>query len=145
MLMHALAAFLWLHTTNPACEYGEVISCVRVVRVHDGDTFVVDLPNTHPLFGASISVRVRGIDAPEMHGNGPCEKQRAVEAQLFVADILVHARDIRLLHLGRDKYFRILADVEVDGLALSEELLKRGLAYPYNGKHKPQHDWCAQP
>lgn len=143
MLTHALAAMLWLHTPTPACEYGDAISCVQVVRVHDGDTFVVDIPNTHPLFGRAISVRVRGIDAPEMHGYGPCEKQRAVDAQLFVAGLLAHAQNIRLLHLGRDKYFRILADVEVDGIALAEDLLKRGLACRYNGKRKPQHDWCA--
>ena len=143
LLIYALSAFLWLQAPDPTCEYGEAISCVQVVRVHDGDTFAVNIPNTHPLFGESISVRVRGIDAPEMHGHGPCEKQRAVEAQLFVAQILVNSRNIRLLHLGRDKYFRILADVEVDGLSLSAELLKKGLAYPYDGKHKTPHDWCS--
>ena len=44
MLIHALAAFLWLHAPDPTCEYGEAISCVQVVRVHDGDTFVMKHP-----------------------------------------------------------------------------------------------------
>ena len=40
----------------------------QVVDVYDGDTFKIDLPNMHPLFGDDISIRLFGVDTPEMRG-----------------------------------------------------------------------------
>ena len=42
----------------------------------------------------------------------------------------------------KDKYFRILADVKVDGRDLKEILLKNDLAYEYDGGTKKQKNWC---
>ncbi|MCJ7765924.1 MAG: thermonuclease family protein [Thiovulaceae bacterium] len=43
--------------------------------------------------------------------------------------------------MKREKYFRILADVYVDGEALGEMLIYNGLAVPYDGGHKGK-EWC---
>ena len=43
---------------------GTIFRCVKYVRNYDGDTITFNIPNLHPLFGKSISVRVRGINAP---------------------------------------------------------------------------------
>ncbi|PIT99828.1 MAG: hypothetical protein COT74_08565 [Bdellovibrionales bacterium CG10_big_fil_rev_8_21_14_0_10_45_34] len=37
------------------------------------------------------------------------------------------------MNVSREKYFRILADVFVDGNSLSAHLMKMGLAYSYDG------------
>jgi endonuclease YncB( thermonuclease family) len=40
--------------------------------------------------------------------------------------------------MQRGKYFRIVADVFVDGSNLGQELIERGLAKPYDGGTKPK-------
>ena len=48
-------------------SYGTV-SVSRVIRVIDGDTFVVGIDELPDLIGKDISVRVNGIDTPELRG-----------------------------------------------------------------------------
>jgi len=45
-----------------------------------------------------------------------------------------------LHNLGRDKYFRVLADVMIDGKNLTDLLIKKGLGKPYDGGTKSS--WC---
>jgi endonuclease YncB( thermonuclease family) len=40
--------------------------------------------------------------------------------------------------MQRGKYFRIVADVYVDGSDLGQELIEKGLAKPYHGEKKPK-------
>ena len=47
---------------------------VKLGRVIDGDTFKVYLACSYKLFCSSASVRVRGIDTPELRGKDPQEK-----------------------------------------------------------------------
>jgi len=42
----------------------------------------------------------------------------------------------------KNKFFRVDADVIVDGKSLSEELIKRKLAFPYRGEKKLKRNWC---
>ena len=51
------------------------------------------------------------------------------------------AKKIELRNMKRGKYFRIVADVYVDGKSLGDMLIKRSLAVPYDGGHKGK-DWC---
>lgn len=118
--------------------------CVQYVGNYDGDTIKVNIPNTHPLIGENISVRVLGLDTPEMKGKGPCEKRRATEARELVKTTLIHAKQINLLNVQRDKYFRILAEVVADGVSLKDLLLKKQLAYGYDGGTKKNMDWCVR-
>jgi len=53
----------------------------QVVDVYDGDTFKIDLPNMHPLFGDDISIRLFGVDTPEMRGTTDEVKALAMQAQ----------------------------------------------------------------
>jgi len=101
-----------------------------VVRVVDGDTLHVDIPDGP---GPVTKVRLLGIDTPEM---GDAEKEPmyfAREATDF-ARRLVHDRTVTLYldqQAGtRDKYGRLLAYIELpDGRFLNEELLSGGYAY----------------
>ena len=55
----------------------------------------------------------------------------AREAKKLVYQMLKGAQRIDLANVGRDKYFRILADVVVDGKVVSEALIEKGLAVKY--------------
>lgn len=109
----------------------------------DGDTVVVDLAGTMPaLFGKAISVRVAHIDTPEIHSKNTCERARALDAKRETERILGKAKDIILINPRRDKYFRILAEVQADGRLLADSLLRKDLAVPYEGETKPHTNWC---
>lgn len=107
-----------------------------LVSVYDGDTFTCDLDGLHPLIGERVGIRVRGIDTPEMKDERPDVKRKAIRARDYVRQRLVTAEKIELKKVERDKYFRILADVWVDDVLLSKELLVKGLAKPYDGGTK---------
>jgi len=47
---------------------------------------------------------------------------------------------IKLTNLRRDKYFRLLAEVSIDGEDLGYSLIKNDLARPYDGGKKI--GWC---
>jgi len=108
----------------------------KVVRVYDGDTFTVDINSWPEIIGYHISIRVYGIDTPEIKGKTAYEKAMARKARDLVRDILYHAHKIELRNIRRGKYFRIVAEVYVDGKSLANILLKNGLAKEYYGGHK---------
>ncbi len=121
---------------------------VKVISVYDGDTFKVNLPCTQDIFCRDISVRVNGIDTPEMKTKNSCEKQKAKEAQALTKSIL-NKGPVILKNCKRDKYFRLLCDVSVlgknQGYNLSEELINANLAVEYHGETKADVDWCKLP
>ena len=128
---------------NPApVDHPEVfvVQSGDVVSVYDGDTFKVDLRGVHPLFGDDVSVRVNGIDTPEITGESDEVEALAREARDFVKATLAGASRIELRNLQRGKYFRILADVYVDGQLLGDALKKKGLAKDYDG-NGPKPTW----
>ena len=111
------------------------------VRNYDGDTITFNLPGLHPIIGEKISIRVNGIDTPEIRGKCDKEKYDAKQAKVMVADILKDAERITLKNMERGKYFRIAADVFVDGENLADMLIEAGVAVRYGGGKKV-HKWC---
>ena len=111
----------------------------EVVSVIDGDTIKVNIESIHPLLGKRIPVRLAGIDTPEISSTDPHIKALALKARAFAGNAIKNGNRILLTNLRRDKYFRILADLTIDGISLSEMLLDAGLARPYHGGKKP--DW----
>ena len=47
-----------------------------------------------------------------------------------------NAKEIKLTNLQRGKFFRVIANVLVDGISLERELLDNKLAYRYDGGKK---------
>ena len=82
------------------------------------------LSGLHPIIGNKISIRVNGIDTPDIRGKCEKEKYDAQQAQQMVADILKDAEQIVLRNMERGKYFRIAADVIVDGESLGDLLVE---------------------
>lgn len=125
------------------CEHDvKTFRCVKFLKNYDGDTIDVFIPNVHPLLGEKIAVRVRGIDTAERKGKHPCEKDQALAAQELVGKTMESAKRIDLANVSRDKYFRILADVMVDGRSLKDILTDAGLGYTYHGGTKKTVNWC---
>ncbi len=122
-----------------ATEYGSV-TVSKVISVYDGDTFRVNIGSLPPIVGKNIPIRLEGVDAPEIQGKCQYEKDLAIKARDFVRSKLDNAKEIMLNNLQRGKYFRIVADVTVDGVSLEKELLENELAYKYSGGKKSS--WC---
>jgi micrococcal nuclease len=117
-------------------------NCVEYVKNYDGDTVTFNIAGVHSLIGSKINIRLNGVDTPEMRGRKACEKTKAKQAKALVSSILKDAKRIDLVNVKRGKYFRIVADIMVDGKSLSDALLARKLAVKYDGGRKPASNWC---
>ena len=138
-LLLLLALCLGVFTAQAAPEYGTVIVS-KVISVYDGDTFRVDIDSLPPIVGKNIPIRLNGVDTPEIRGKCKYEKDLAIKARDFVRNKLANAKEIKLNNLQRGKYFRVVANVIVDGVSLEQELLENELAYKYSGGKKTS--WC---
>ena len=137
--MKYLLIFLFTFSafSKETCQHGlDHFKCVELLRVYDGDTIYVNIPNIHPFFGQNIGIRLEGIDTPELRTKDPCEKDKALQAKYYVEKILTEAKFITLFECKKDKYFRLLCTVIVDGKSVSKMLIDEGLAYPYFGGTK---------
>ena len=123
-----------------------------VIKVYDGDTITIatKLPYVEsPLY--RFSVRLNGIDCPEIKGKNALEKQVAHYAKMYVSDKVLH-KTIYLDNVKTEKYGRVLADVYINPIlqaagqatgqeqrqneSLSQMLLRNGLAVQYDGGTK---------
>jgi micrococcal nuclease len=122
----------WMNLPHPAGNdyqrYGGRVA--RVVKVVDGDTLDVDIPD-----GRKPSTRIRlwGVDTPEVVGSRDGEMYFGPEASAFTKEMM-DGREVRLELSSlrtRDKYGRLLAYVyRTDtGEMLAVALLKSGHAY----------------
>jgi micrococcal nuclease len=138
-LLLLLALCLSIFSAHAAPEYGTV-TVSKVISVYDGDTFRVDIDSLPPIVGKNIPIRLNGVDTPEIQGKCQKEKDLALKARDFVRNKLANAKEIKLTKLQRGKYFRVVADVLIDGVSLEQELLDNELAYKYTGGKKTS--WC---
>ena len=120
-------------------NYGNVfVSEVR--SIYDADTFRASIDGWPDIIGESMPIRVNGIDAAEMRGKCQKEKDMARAAKKATVAMLREAKQIELRNMKRGKYFRIIADVYVDGKNLGEALVRQGLAREYHGGKR--EGWC---
>jgi micrococcal nuclease len=111
-----------------------------VIRVIDGDTLAV---RADIWIGQSVatSVRIRGIDAPEMRGRCAEEKALAAAARDLLAEIAGPV--VAIGNVENDKYGgRVVADIRSGtGVDLARAMIERGYAQEYSGRG-PRPDWC---
>ena len=141
MRLLLITALLITFQVQAAPQYGTV-TVSKVISVYDGDTFRVNIASLPPIVGKNIAIRVNGVDTPEIRGKCQYEKNLALKARDFVRAKLANAKEIKLTNLQRGKYFRVVANVLVDGVSLEQELLDNELAYEYSGGKKLS--WCRQ-
>ena len=140
ILIVLILFFLTTTSSHSEQSFGDYEGAIYV-RNYDGDTITFNLPNLHPIIGKKIRVRLNGLDTPEIRGKCDKEKYNAEQARDMVTDILKDAERIDLKNMGRGKYFRIVADVYVDGENLAEALIDSGMAVRYDGGKK-NFRWC---
>ena len=114
ILLAALCALL-SPIAGPARAHGPQYGQVRavVVRVCDGDTVVVDIPEYPAVIGKSIRIRLAGVNAPELRDPDPGLRRAAWAAKAAMAELLPPGTDVTLQNIRRDKYFRLDADIRV--------------------------------
>jgi micrococcal nuclease len=100
------------------------------VQVIDGDTIRL---------GAE-TIRLPGLDAPELHGRCAAEITLAIRASERLRALV--ARGVEIDRHGQDRYRRTLATVRTSqGRDVAMILIQEGLARPYNGRGQRQ-GWC---
>lgn len=110
----------------------------HVIKVYDGDTFTLAgyLPYPEsPLY--RFSVRLNGIDTPEIKGKTEKEKERAILARTELQTLILDKRVV-LRNVQTEKYGRLLADVYVGDLHINQHMLDTGMAVKYDGGTKTQ-------
>jgi endonuclease YncB( thermonuclease family) len=129
---------------NPAQRppFGENLPdtvAARVLWVSDGDTFEARV-EVKPGLRIRTRVRLRGVDAPELHAKCEAERvgaqvaKRALQAILADGGVTLHA-------LSEDKYGRLLATVATRKTPdVARVLIAKGVARPYYGGHRD--GWC---
>jgi endonuclease YncB( thermonuclease family) len=117
--------------------YGDAV-LAEITSIYDGDTFRGNIKGYPPIIGQRIGIRVAGIDCPELRDKRQKIKELARQAKQFTVQHLREAKVIELKNMCRGKYFRIVADVYIDGKSLASELIKAKLAKPYDGGTKPK-------
>ncbi len=108
----------------------------RVIKCYDADTITIasKLPyKESPLY--RLSVRLTGIDAPEIKGKSEEEKEIAKQARDFVSNLILN-KYVRLENVESEKYGRILADVYIGDVHLNDLLIKERYAVKYGGGTK---------
>jgi endonuclease YncB( thermonuclease family) len=105
-----------------------------VAKVRDGDTLTVTVPGWHPAV-ATIGVRLAGIDTPELRDARP-----QIQALAELAREWTRSRcPVGATVILRDAYLGSLSRLSArvvteDGVDLGQELVRRGLAKPWNGR-----------
>ena len=114
----------------------------KVIKVYDGDT--ITIASKLPFEGSPLyrfSVRINGIDCPEMRTTNVNEKLCAKMAKDKVYDTVFN-KIVELKNVKLEKYGRVLADVYLDNICLSDMLCECNLAVKYDGGTKDvPEDW----
>ena len=114
----------------------------QVIKVYDGDTITIasKLPyDESPLY--RFSVRLLGIDSPEIKGKTPEEKEAAKKSQKALENLILN-KVVYLKDMSNEKYGRILANVYVDvdssenQIHVNKWMLDNKYAHEYDGKTK---------
>lgn len=118
-------------------------------RVYDGDTFFINLKGLPPVLGHDLSIRVADMDAPELRSRCDTPERRLQErtygamSRDHLIGLIENSESIVLHNLRRDSFFRIIADVLIDGDDLKDIMVKDGFAHYAVGGLRG--GWCEDP
>ena len=106
-----------------------------VIKVYDGDTITIGFYYGDVVKPYRMSVRLLGIDTPEMKGSCPEEKAKAKLAQQFLSSKLL-GNMVELRDVALEKYGRLLANVYCDGVNMNQLMIDNNHAVAYDGGTK---------
>ena len=121
-------------TYIPKITYG------KVIKVYDGDTITVAayLPESKTRV-YKFSVRLRGIDSPEIKGASETEKKHAVESRDALSKQILD-QYVEIKNVSTEKYGRLLADVYFKHIHLNEWMITNHFAVKYDGGKKQRDE-----
>tara|TARA_B110000444_G_scaffold256439_2_gene292794 strand:+ start:172 stop:645 length:474 start_codon:yes stop_codon:yes gene_type:complete len=109
----------------------------KVIKVYDGDTITIasKVPGLYnsPIY--KFSVRLNGIDTPEMRTKDEDEKEIATLARDALSEKIM-GKEIRLENIKTEKYGRVLCDIYLGKSHLNQWLIDEKYALPYDGGTK---------
>lgn len=118
----------------PEINYG------KVIKVYDGDTITIvtqlyngDVSPKPELY--KFNVRILGIDTPELKTKIVGEKELGIKAKIALSDLILN-KVVKLENVSYDKYGRILCNLFLDNMNISEWLVSNNHAVLYNGGTK---------
>ena len=124
---------------SPPIAGAPAVIAARVLKVVDGDTFDARI-ELKPGFRVTTRVRLRGIDAPELHAACEGERIGAEAAQRALRAILAEG-GVTIHDLGDDKYGRLLGTVATRATpSVAEALIAKGVVRRYDGGRRA--GWC---
>jgi len=112
------------------------ISEGQVIKVYDGDTITIASKMPYPespLY--RFSVRLNGIDTPEIKGKNADEKEIAKKARDELSTLILNKK-ITLKNVQSEKYGRILAEVYLEDVCLNDWMIEKRFAVKYDGGTK---------
>lgn len=117
-------------------EYIPPIKSGYVIKVYDGDSITIATQfHFNPHVWYRFSIRLNGIDTPELRGSSEEEKLMAIKARDRLSELILH-KEVQLINISYEKYGRILADIYLNSEHINEILVKERYAVPYFGKTK---------
>jgi endonuclease YncB( thermonuclease family) len=125
----------------PNIHYG------KVIKVYDGDTITIatllyngDLVPMKELY--KFSVRILGIDTAEIKTKCSMEHNKGIAARDALSHKILH-KIVQLKNISYDKYGRLLCNVFIDDINISEWLISTHFAVSYDGGTKIQN-WAEE-
>ena len=74
----------------------------QIISVTDGDTIKIKMDNESDLIkDLGYSVRIYGIDTPEIHSSLKCEKELGLKAKKFLEKIAVKDKQVKIIYITR--------------------------------------------
>ena len=115
----------------------------KIIRVVDGDTVDVDIDLGFGVWLHKERVRIFGIDTPESRTRDLEEKRYGLAAKEFVKEFVRDKGGSNIVlrtrkYDAKGKFGRILGDIIVDNVSMSETMIKEHHAVPYHGQSKEE-------
>ena len=115
----------------------------KVTRVVDGDTVDVDIDLGFGVWLHKERVRIYGIDTPESRTRDLEEKKYGLAAKECVKEFVRDKGGSNIVlrtrkYDAKGKFGRILGDIIVDHVSMSDTMIKEHHAVPYYGQSKEE-------
>ncbi len=125
-----------LESNNVAMPITYEFSRAKVVQIYDGDTITINA--LHRGMFNSFKCRIYGINTPEIKDGGTIARDYLRDkllGKIVNIEVLNNKRDEKG-RLYREKYGRLLVNINYDGENIATHMIKRGYAKPYFGGKK---------
>ena len=100
----------------------------RLITVHSAGSFTCKPSGWQGVGPVRLRVQVAGIELKEDDLIGDRDKDKTQKPRDFTAAKLKAAGSIELKNIRMRNYFRVIADVYIDGQSLADQLIQAGLA-----------------